>query len=50
MTNEIVLGCPECYMAFGMNACVSKNTEGFQCTANPAHKFKMGTDGFLKTL
>lgn len=50
MTNEIMLGCPECSMAFGMSSAVSKNKDEFQCTANPAHRFKMGSDGFLKTL
>jgi hypothetical protein len=50
MTNEFMLGCPECYMSNGMNAVVSKCNDEFRCTANPSHKFKMGEDGFLKLL
>ena len=50
MTSEYQIGCPECYMSCGLNAILSKSENEFRCTANPTHKFKMGTDGFLKTL
>ncbi len=50
MTNEFMRGCPECYMAYGMNCVVSKFEQEFRCTSNPAHKFKLGEDGFLKSL
>jgi hypothetical protein len=50
MTNEFMRGCPECYMSFGMNAVVSQVDQEYRCTANPAHKFKLGTDGFLKSI
>jgi hypothetical protein len=47
MTNEFMRGCPECYMAHGMNCVVSQVESEFRCTSNPAHKFKLGEDGFL---
>ena len=50
MTNEFQKGCPECYMSYGMNCTVSKVDQEFRCTSNPAHKFKLGEDGFLKSL
>jgi len=50
MTNELIRGCPECSMAFGMSSAVCKNKDEFQCAANPTHKFKLGEDGFLKLL
>ena len=50
MTNECMKGCPECSMSFGMSSTLSKAEDEFRCTANPAHKFKLGTDGFLKSV
>jgi hypothetical protein len=50
MTNEFQKGCPECSMSFGMSSVLSKAEDEFRCTANPAHKFKLGTDGFLVSL
>ena len=50
MTNEFLRGCPECSMAHGMSSPLSKSENEFRCTANPAHKFKLGSDGFLKSL
>ncbi len=49
MTNEIMMGCPECGMC-GMNSPVSKADDGFRCVTNPLHKFMLGNDGFLKSL
>lgn len=49
MTNEYVMVCPECRMSFSMNAVLSKAENGYLCTSNPQHKFKMGDDGFLKS-
>ena len=50
MTNEYMKGCPECSMSFGFNAPVMKAEEGFRCSANPMHKFKLDQNGFLKSL
>ncbi len=50
MTNEFMRGCPECYMAFSMISVVNKFDQEYRCAANPAHKFKLGEDGFLKSL
>lgn len=50
MTNEYMRGCPECCMSFGMNSTLLKAEEGLRCVTNPLHKFKVGNDGFLKSL
>ena len=50
MTNECMKGCPECSMAYGMSSVVTRVNDQFTCTANPAHKFRVGEDGFLKPL
>lgn len=50
MVNELLMGCPECSMAYGMNSALSKSENEYRCTANPAHKFRLGPDGFLKSL
>ncbi len=50
MTNEYRKGCPECSMAFGMSSPLAKADNEFRCTANPAHKFTLSADGFLKSI
>ncbi len=50
MENQYVMGCPECIMSLGINSPVSKTDEHFQCSTNPAHRFRLGEDGFLKSL
>jgi hypothetical protein len=50
MANEFLMGCPECSMTHGMSSTLSKAENEFRCSANPAHKFRLGTDGFLKSL
>jgi hypothetical protein len=50
MTNEYQMGCPECSMSFGMNSVLCKGDEGFKCSANPEHKFKLDENGFLRSL
>jgi len=50
MVNEFMMGCPECSMSFGMNSTLSKAENEFRCTANPAHKFTLDSNGFLKSL
>jgi hypothetical protein len=50
MTNEFRKGCPECSMAFGMSSPLAKADNEFRCTANPAHKFTLSADGFLKSI
>lgn len=50
MENQYVMGCPECFMAFAMNSQVHKVGEHFQCRSNAAHKFRLGEDGFLKSV
>ncbi|VVC03240.1 Uncharacterised protein [Candidatus Bilamarchaeum dharawalense] len=48
--SDFVKGCPECSMSFGMSSALSKADNEFRCTANPAHKFKLGNDGFLQSI
>ncbi|MEW6036312.1 MAG: hypothetical protein AB1529_06880 [Candidatus Micrarchaeota archaeon] len=50
MTNEYQMGCPECSMSHGMNSTLSKGENEFRCTSNPAHKFKLDSSGFLRSL
>ncbi|MEW6722579.1 MAG: hypothetical protein AB1324_04925 [Candidatus Micrarchaeota archaeon] len=50
MANECMMGCPECSMSSGYSAPVMKAEGGFRCSANPAHRFTLGNDGFLKSL
>jgi hypothetical protein len=50
MANEYLMGCPECSMSSGMNSPLSKAEDGFRCTANPLHRFRMDPSGFLKSL
>lgn len=50
MANEFLKGCPECSMSCGMSSTLTKAEDEFRCTANPSHKFKLGSDGFLKSL
>ncbi|MBU0591374.1 hypothetical protein KKD40_04105 [Candidatus Micrarchaeota archaeon] len=45
-----MMGCPVCSMCFGMSAHVSKSEEGFTCSSNPQHRFRLGTDGFLMSI
>lgn len=49
MTNEIMMGCPECGLC-GMNSPVARGENEFKCATNPLHKFTLGSDGFLKSL
>ncbi|MFH1520676.1 MAG: hypothetical protein ABID61_03460 [Candidatus Micrarchaeota archaeon] len=48
--SEYVKGCPECCMSFGMNSPLAKAENEFRCSANPAHKFTLSNDGFLKSI
>ncbi len=48
--SEFLKGCPECSMSYGMSSPLFKKEEKFECSANPMHKFKQGTDGFLTSL
>jgi len=50
MESNYIMGCPECSMAFGMQSPIHKVGEHFQCRADPLHKFKIGEDGFLKSI
>ena len=50
MESEYIMGCPECSMSAGMQSPVTKTGEHFQCRANPMHKYKLGEDGFLKSV
>ena len=50
MAYGYTMGCPVCYMCTGMIAPVAKSDDGFMCSNNPEHKFKLGTDGFLKSV
>ena len=50
MTYEYMMGCPECSMSFGMNSPLSKAENGFLCSNNPAHKFTLDSNGFLKSI
>lgn len=50
MESEYIMGCPECSMSFGMHSPVQKTGDCFQCRANPMHKYKIGEDGFLKSV
>lgn len=42
--------CPTCRMSLSMNYQLSKKEDLFSCPKNPEHKFRLGTDGFLKSL
>ena len=37
-------------MSYGMSSILAKKDKEFMCSANPAHKFRMDSDGFLKSL
>lgn len=37
-------------MTSGFSAPVLKAEKEFRCSANPLHKFTLGSDGFLKSL
>ncbi|MBD3210656.1 hypothetical protein GF318_04720 [Candidatus Micrarchaeota archaeon] len=50
MENACTMGCPECSMGFGMHSPLRDRGDHYQCTANPQHKFKLGQDGFLKSV
>ncbi len=50
MTNEYMMICPVCRMNSSMNYHLSKKEDVFICTKNPEHKFKLGKDGFLKSV
>jgi hypothetical protein len=50
MENHNVMGCPECFMMCAMNSPVLKVGEFFQCRSNPAHKFQLDNEGFLKSV
>jgi hypothetical protein len=50
MANECKRGCPECSMSHGWSSPLA-NVEGqFQCSVNPAHRFRVDESGFLKSL
>lgn len=50
MSNEYIMGCPECSMSYGMHAPLSKKEGELHCSNNPAHKFIRDVNGFLKSL
>lgn len=50
MSNEYVMGCPECSMSYGMHAPLSKKDGTLLCTNNPTHKFTRDNNGFLKSI
>jgi hypothetical protein len=37
-------------MSAGMNSTLFKAEEGLKCATNPLHKFRVDTNGFLKSL
>ena len=42
--------CTTCLMSTGMNILLSRKDDVFVCTMNPVHKFRLGSDGFLKSI
>jgi len=50
MTGEYTLICPTCRMSSSMNYQLSKKEDVFFCPKNPEHKFRLGNDGFLKSV
>ena len=50
MTGEYTWVCPICRMDSSMNYQLSKKNDLFLCPKSPEHKFKMGPDGFLKSI
>jgi len=50
MSGEYTMICPACRMSSSMNYQLSKKEDVFFCPKNPEHKFRLGSDGFLKSV
>jgi cupin superfamily acireductone dioxygenase involved in methionine salvage len=42
--------CTTCLMNTGMNILLAKKDDVFVCPKNPAHRFRLGKDGYLRSL
>ncbi|VVB73787.1 Uncharacterised protein [uncultured archaeon] len=42
--------CPACRVQTGFNQELSRSGDEFVCPSNPEHRFRMGDDGFLKSV
>ncbi|MBN1170530.1 hypothetical protein JXA56_05905 [Candidatus Micrarchaeota archaeon] len=45
---EYFMSCPDCFMEKCMNVIITKTATGYQCSANPNHKFTLDINGLLR--
>jgi len=49
MYNEVMMGCPQCCMAYSMSSPLVKKEGEYCCSANPEHRYVMDSQGMLKS-
>ena len=50
MTGEYRWICPTCRMDSSMNYQLSRKDDVLVCTKDPQHRFRIGKDGFLRSV